>query len=865
MRFDRFTFKAQEALSRAQEMAFGEGHQELVPEHLLLAFIEDEEGVVYRIIQGLGIDLPQLKERVLSHLNKMPRVSGPGATQVYLSSRLNRVLMDAEGIAKGMKDEYVACEHLFIALSEEKPSPLNDFLTERGITKEDILKAMAPIRGTQRVTDQSSEERYQALARFTKDLTALARRGKLDPVIGRDDEIRRIMQVLSRRTKNNPVLIGEAGVGKTAIVEGLSQRIASNDVPETLKNKSLLSLDIGALVAGTKYRGEFEDRVKAVLKEIEAQEGRVILFMDEIHTLVGAGGAEGAVDASNLLKPALARGELHCIGATTIDEYRKYIEKDAALERRFQPIYVKEPSIEDVVGILRGLKERYEVHHGVKIKDTALVAAATLSSRYITDRFLPDKAVDLMDEAASHLRIEIDSLPEELDEVRRRITQLEIHSQALKKEKDKASKERLEEIKRELAGLKEKERTLRIQWELEKKTISQISKIKTEIEDKKLEEQRAEQVGDLELAARLRYGILPELKKRLDEENEKLSKIERRMLKEEVDEEDIARVVSRWTGIPVQKMLEGERERLIRMEERLKARVVGQDEAIRAVANVVRRARANLDEVARPLGSFIFLGPTGVGKTELAKTLALFLFDSEDAMIRIDMSEYMEKHTVARLIGAPPGYVGFEEGGQLTEAVRRRPYSVILFDEIEKAHSDVFNILLQVLDDGRLTDGKGKTVDFKNTIIIMTSNLGTEILQEFGREREEEALKRIHELLRRRFRPEFLNRVDEVIVFHHLDEDRIKEIVRIQLEGLKGRLEDQGITLDVRDGAVELLAKEGFDPIFGARPVRRAITRLLQNPLAMKLISGEVKKGDTVVVEKSSKDPSTLEFITKVR
>lgn len=859
MRFDKFTFKAQEALARAQEIALSKDHQEITPEHLLLAMIEQEDGVIPSLIKGLGIERGDLTERLLAHLERMPRVLGPGVTQSYLSNRLNKVLMDGEEIAKGMKDEYVACEHLFIASSQDKDSPLYDLFRERGITREDVLKAMAQIRGTHRITDQSPEDKYQALARFTRDLTKFARMGKLDPVIGRDDEIRRVMQVLSRRTKNNPVLIGEAGVGKTAIVEGLAQRIALNDVPESLKNKRVLSLDIGALVAGTKYRGEFEERIKAVLKEIEAGQGEVILFMDEIHTLVGAGGAEGAIDASNLLKPALARGELHCIGATTIDEYRKYIEKDAALERRFQPIYVKEPSVEDVIGMLRGLKERYEIHHGVRIKDSALVAAATLSSRYITDRFLPDKAVDLIDEAASHLRIEIDSLPEELDEVRRRITQLEIHSQALKKEKDNASKERLENIKKEIDDLKEKEKALSEQWQLEKDAINRISKIKTEIETKRLEEQRAEQIGDLELAAKLKYGVLPDLQRMLDEENRRLSMIqkEKRMLKEEVDEEDIAQVVSRWTGIPVQKMLEGERERLLRMEDRLKERVVGQDEAIEAVSNVVRRARANLGEIDRPIGSFIFLGPTGVGKTELAKALALFLFDSENALIRIDMSEYMEKHTVARLIGAPPGYIGFEEGGQLTEAVRRRPYSVVLFDEIEKAHQEVLNILLQVLDDGRLTDGKGKTVDFKNTIIIMTSNLGTEILQEFG---EKEGSKRVHDLLRQRLRPEFLNRIDEIIIFNNLNMERIREIVSLQLNELKERLKRQGITLTVRDDAVDLLAKQGFDPVFGARPVRRVISNLLQNPLALKLIAGEVKEGDVVVVSQSSQDPSRLEF-----
>lgn len=852
MRFDRLTLKAQEAVAHAQDIAQDEGHQEITPQHLLLALLQQEEGIVVPLLQKLGVDPQDVVSRAKEELKKLPRVSGAGAGQIYLSNKLNQIFNQATKAAKDLKDEYISTEHLLMAIAEDDKN--------LGIKKDDLLKALVDLRGSHRVTDQTPEDKYQALARYARDLTDLAKRGKLDPVIGRDEEIRRVMQVLSRRTKNNPVLIGEAGVGKTAIAEGMAQRIASNDVPESLKNKRILALDIGSLVAGTKYRGEFEDRLKAILKEIEDAQGGVIVFMDEIHTLVGAGAAEGAIDASNMLKPALARGELRCIGATTLNEYRKYIEKDAALERRFQPIYVNEPTIEDTIGILRGLKEKYEVHHGVRIRDSALVAAATLSARYISDRHLPDKAIDLVDEATSRLRIEIDSLPEEVDEVRRRIMQLEIESQALKKEKDKASRERLKNLTQELANLKEQEKRVVAQWQLEKDSIAKIRRIKSELEEKKTEEQKAEQSGDLEGAAKLKYGHIPELQSRLEEENKRLSELQqdKGMLKEEVGEEDIAEVVSKWTGIPVTKMFEGEKDRLLHMEEKIKERVVGQDEAIGSVANAVRRARANLDEENRPLGSFIFLGPTGVGKTELAKSLAHFLFDSEEAMVRIDMSEYMEKHSVARLIGAPPGYVGFEEGGQLTESVRRRPYSVILFDEIEKAHNDVFNILLQVLDDGRLTDGQGRTVDFKNTIIIMTSNIGSTFIQEVTD--EDELRRRINEAMQTTFRPEFLNRIDEIIIFHRLDKNQMKRIVDLQLVRLTERAARQGIGLTVTEVARDLLAKEGFDPAFGARPLKRAIQRLIQNYLAVKLIEGEYKEGDMVTVDRDSSDPSRLVF-----
>jgi ATP-dependent Clp protease ATP-binding subunit ClpB len=850
MRLDRFTLKAQEAVQAAQNLALEKNHQEITPEHLLDALLDQHEGIVIPILQRLGADPQAIRAELTREIEKVPEVYG-AAGQSYASPTFQSVLGAAWTEAQQLKDEYVSTEHLLIALSEEKEAPAGAILRQHGATRENIFTVLKDIRGSQRVTDQSPEEKYQALARYSRDLTDLARTGKLDPVIGRDDEIRRVIQVLSRRTKNNPVLIGDPGVGKTAIVEGLAQRIVAGDVPEGLKNKRINALDMGALVAGSKYRGEFEDRLKAVLREIEEAEGEIILFIDEMHTLVGAGAAEGAVDASNMLKPALARGELHAVGATTLDEYRKHIEKDAALERRFQPVYVGEPSVEDTIAILRGLKERYEVHHGVRIKDSAIVAAATLSHRYITDRFLPDKAVDLIDESASRLRIEIDSMPDELDAVERRITQLEIERQALKKEKDKVSKERLGKLDAELADLKESSAEMKVQWENEKAGITAIRDTKAEIEKLKAEYERAERQGDLNRAAELRYGKLTESEKRLADENAKLAGLQkdRQMLKEEVDEDDVAAVVSSWTGIPVSRMLEGERDKLLKMEDRLKDRVVGQDEAIRVVSDSVRRARAGLQDPRRPIGSFIFMGPTGVGKTELGRALAEFLFDDEDAMVRIDMSEFMEKHSVARMIGAPPGYVGYEEGGYLTEAVRRRPYSVVLMDEIEKAHPDVFNVLLQILDDGRLTDGQGRTVDFTNTIVIMTSNVGSQWIRELGGGDADEMRKRVTEALRAQFRPEFLNRIDEIVIFNSLDLERIKEIVDIQLRRLKALLAGRKMEIELTDAAREMIAREGFDPVYGARPLKRALQREVQNPLAVKILEGDFGEGDKVVVE----------------
>ena len=851
MRLDKFTIKAQEALQTSQQIAERFNNQQIEPEHLMLALMEQKEGVIPSLLGKLGAEQARLVEDFEAAVDKFPKVSGAGMGQVYISPRTKNLLDRAFIEAEQMKDEFVSLEHILLAAIEEKDGDAAKILVQHGVTRETVLKALMDIRGGQRITDQNPEDKYQALERFTRDLTALAAKGSLDPVIGRDDEIRRVIQVLSRRTKNNPVLIGEPGVGKTAIVEGLAQRIVEGDVPETLKEKRVVALDMGSLIAGAKYRGEFEDRLKAVIKEITDSEGQIILFIDEMHTLVGAGAAEGAVDASNMLKPPLARGELRCIGATTINEYRKYIEKDAALERRFQPIVVEEPSVEDTISILRGLKEKYEVHHGVRIKDSAIVAAATLSHRYITDRFLPDKAIDLIDEATSKLRIEIDSMPDEIDELQRKITQLEIEREALKKEKDPASLDRIEKLEAELTKLNSEKEEMIAHWKKEKEAITRIREIKEQIEVTKAEAQIAEREGDLAKAAELKYGKLVELEKALEEENKKLATLQQdsKMLKEEVDAEDIAEVVAKWTGIPVAKLLEGEREKLLHMEERLSERVVGQQKAIIAVSNAVRRARSGLQDPNRPIGSFIFMGPTGVGKTELARALAEFLFDDEKYLIRVDMSEFMEKHSVARLIGAPPGYVGYEEGGYLTEAVRTHPYSVILFDEIEKAHPDVFNVLLQILDDGRLTDGKGRTVDFRNTVLIMTSNIGSQWIQELAGRDDKAMERRVMEALRATFKPEFLNRIDEIVIFNSLGREQIQKIVEIQIGLLQKRLQEREIRIELTNEAKELLAEKGYDPVYGARPLKRVIQKLIQDPMAVKILEGTIKEGDHVVVD----------------